>query len=117
MSDAKVMSKSREAWTEFGDEFAEIANRFRENYESVSGAAEVGSDKSRKSIERSVRTIRRALSEMGDSLSKTLRDPKVREETADAGTALLNAFGVTLAELGEALQRDAEDATSDTDTA
>jgi hypothetical protein len=115
MSDTNGMSRSREAWSEFGDEFADIARRFRENYESVSEAAERGSEESRKSIERAVRAIREALGHMGQSLGDSLRDPKVREETAEAGSALLNAFGVTLAELGEALQRDAEDDTSSTD--
>jgi hypothetical protein len=115
MGDTKAMSKSREAWSELGDEFADIARRFRENYQSLSGTAEAGSEKSRKSIERSVRTIRKTLGELGDSLTETMRDPKFREETADAGSALLNAFGVTLTELGEALQRDAEDATTDSD--
>jgi hypothetical protein len=111
MGDTKTVSRSREAWSELGDEFADIARRFRENYESVSETAESGSETSRKSIESAVRAIRKALGDIGDSLGETLRDPKVREETAEAGSALLNAFGVTLTELGEALRRDAEDQT------
>jgi hypothetical protein len=115
MGDTTAMSRSREAWSEFGDEFSDIARRFRENYDTLSETAEGGSEKSRKSIERAVRAIRNALGEMGNSLGDTLRDPKVREETTEAGSALLNAFGVTLAELGEALQRDAEEETAGTE--
>jgi hypothetical protein len=109
MSEPKPMSRSREAWAEFGDEFTDIARRFRENYESISEAAEGGSEQSRRSIERAVESIRKAFNEMSSSLSETLRDPKVREETAEAGSSLLHAFGVTLSELGGTLQRDAED--------
>ena len=72
MGETKSMSRSREAWSEFGDEFTDIAAPFRENDESLS-------------------------------------------ETAEAGSALLNAFGVTLSELGEALQRDGVHASGDAD--
>lgn len=108
MDDSDVMSRSREAWSEFGDEFADIGRQFRENYEALSAAAERGTDKSRKSIERSVRAIRKAVAEMGNSLAETLRDDRVRNESEEAGAALLNAFGVTLSEIGTSLQREAE---------
>jgi hypothetical protein len=113
MSEQKAMGRSREAWSAFGEEFADIAKRFRDNYESVSETAEAGTDKSRKSIERAVQAIRKAVGDMAEGLTEALRDEKVRAETEEAGSALLNAFGVTLSELGEALQRDADETADD----
>jgi hypothetical protein len=36
MDETSVLNRTREACSEFGDEFADIAHRFRENYESIS---------------------------------------------------------------------------------
>jgi hypothetical protein len=109
MGETGAMSRSREAWAELGREFADIARRFQENYESVSDTVEEGTDESRKSIDQAVEAIRRAVGDLAESLSETLKDPKVRSETEEAGTALVKAFGVTLSEIGETLQRDAKE--------
>ena len=104
----KVPNPSREAWAALGDEFADIARRFRENYEQVTETASTGTDESRKSIERAVDAIRTAIGGTARTIGESLRDPKLKEETEEAGSALLRAVGVTLSELGQTLQRDAE---------
>jgi hypothetical protein len=105
MGESTVMSKTREAWSEFSSEFADIAEKFKANYATVAETAETGSEASRKSIERSVKAIRGAMGSMADALGNALRDPAVKDETEEAGSALLRAFGVTVSEIGEKLQR------------
>jgi hypothetical protein len=107
-NEAKVLGSAREAWAEFGDAFGDIARQFRQDYEQVSQTANEGSEKSQRSIQRAVKAIRAALDQTGRAIGESLRDPKVRQETEEAGSALLNAVGVTLSDLGEALRRDAE---------
>ncbi len=105
---AKTSSPTREAWAALGDEFADIGKRFREDYEKVSETAVAGSEESQKSIDRAVMAIRGAVSGAAHAIGESLRDPKIREETEEAGSALLRAVGVTLSELGERLQKDAD---------
>ncbi len=104
----KALSGAREAWAEFGDAFSEIGRQFREDYEQVSESASESSEQSQQSIQRAVKAIRAALDQTARAIGGSLRDPKVKQETAEAGSALLKAVGVTLSELGEALRRDAE---------
>jgi hypothetical protein len=105
---AKVPSRIREAWVALGDEFADIGRRFRENYDQVSGTATRGTERSQESIDRAVNAIRKAIDGTARAIGESLRDPKIREETEEAGSALLRAVGVTLSQLGQSLQRDAE---------
>lgn len=105
---AEALSRSREAWAALGDEFADIGRRFREDYEQVSDTAATGSEESQKSLDRAVSAIRGAVGGTAHVIGESLRDPKIREETAEAGSALLRAVGVTLSELGERLQKDAD---------
>lgn len=106
--DTKGMSQAREAWSQFGDEFADIARRFKENYDAVAGKVTAGNDKSQKSIERAVKAIRKAMDETAKSITTALRDEQVLTETEEAGSALLKAVGTTFEELGEALKREAQ---------
>jgi hypothetical protein len=55
------------------------------------------------------------LGDLGDALGDSLRDQKFRDETSEAASALMNAFGATLTDLGEALKRDAT-TTEDSDS-
>lgn len=107
-TEAKDLGSAREVWAEFGDAFGDIARQFRADYEQVNQTASEGSEKSRRSIQRAVKSIRTALDETARTIGSSLRDPKVRQETEEAGSALLNAVGATLSELGEALRRDAQ---------
>jgi hypothetical protein len=104
----KALSQSREAWAALGDEFGDIGRRFRENYEKVSETAATGSEEARNSLDRAVKTVSEAVRSAANSIGESLRDPKIREETDEAGAALLRAVGVTMSELGANLQRDAE---------
>jgi hypothetical protein len=105
---AKAVSRSREAWAQFGDAFGDIGRQFHQNYEHVTGAAGEGTEKSQQSIERAVKAIRKAIEGTAKTIGESLRDPKVKKETEEAGSALLRAVGVSLSELGETLQRDAD---------
>ena len=105
---AKVASRSREAWAQFGDAFGDIGRQFHRDYEHVTEAASEGTEQSQQSMERAVKAIRTAIEDTGKTIGESLRDPKVRKETEEAGSALLRAVGVSLSELGETLQGDAE---------
>ncbi len=105
---AKVASRSRRAWAQFGDAFGDIGRQFHQDYERVTETASEGSDESQKSIERAVKAIRTAVESTAKTIGTSLRDPKVKQETEEAGSALLHAVGVSLSDLGEKLQRDAD---------
>ena len=104
----KALSQSREAWAALGDEFADIGRRFREHYEQVSDTAATGTEESQESLDRAVRAVRQAIDGTAHAIGESLRDPKIREETEQAGSAFLRAVGVTLSELGKTLQHEAE---------
>jgi hypothetical protein len=110
MSDeqGKTLTRSREAWAAVGEEFADIARRFRDDYDRVGDTVAAGTETSQKSLDRAVHAVREAVAGTARAISDALRDPKVKEETEEAGSALLRAVGVTLSDLGESLQRDAE---------
>jgi hypothetical protein len=105
---AKVRSRSREAWAQFGDAFGDIGRQFHQDYEHVTETASERTEKSEQSIERAVKAIRTAIEDTAKTIGTSLRDPKVRTETEEAGSALLHAVAVSLSELGERLQRDAD---------
>jgi hypothetical protein len=104
----KAGSRSREAWRQFGDAFGDIGRQFHQDYDRVTEAASDGTETSQQSIERAVKAIRTAIEGTGRTIGESLRDPKVRKETEEAGSALLRAVGVSLSELGQTLQGDAE---------
>jgi len=101
-------SKYREAWAQVGDAFGEISRQFHQDYERVTETADTGTEKSEQSIERALTEIRRAVAGTARAIGASLRDPKIRQETEDSGSALLRAVGVSLSELGATLQRGAE---------
>jgi hypothetical protein len=107
-AEAKVESRSRQAWSQFGDAFGDIGRQFHQDYEHVTEAASEGTEKSQQSIERAVKAILTAIEDTGRTIGESLRDPNVRKETEEAGAALLRAVGVSLSALGETLQADAE---------
>jgi hypothetical protein len=107
-SGAKDDSRSRQAWAEFGDAFGDIGRQFHRDYERVTETAGEGTDESQKSIERAVKAVRSAVESTAKAIGTSLRDPKVKQETEEAGSALMQAVGVSLSELGEKLQRDSE---------
>jgi hypothetical protein len=106
--EAKGLSRSREAWAALGEEFADIGRRFRENYERVSETTASGTEEARSSLDRAVKAVSEAVGGAAGAIGESLRDPKIREETVEAGSGLLRAVGVTLSELGQQLQREAE---------
>jgi hypothetical protein len=105
----RALGRSRQAWLGLGDQFEAIGKQFRQNYDRVTETATAGTEKSQASIERAVKSVGKALEDTSKAIGDSLRDPRIREETEEAGAKLLHAVGVTLAELGEALQREAEE--------
>ena len=104
----KVVSRSRQAWAQFGDAFGDIGRQFQQDYEHVTETANEGTDESKRSIERAVKAVRTAIEGTAKTIGVSLRDPKVKQETEEAGSALMHAVGVSLSELGQRLQRDAD---------
>ncbi len=105
---AKSASQTQEAWAALGEQFADIGRRFREDYERVSTATAAGTDEARSSFEEAVAEVRAAVEGSAKAIGESLRDPKIREETTEAGSALFRAVGVTISELGQKLQAQAE---------
>ena len=60
-------------------------------------------------MERAVKTVTSAFEDTATAIGNSLRDPALKEETEEAGARFLRAVGVTLSELGESLQRQADD--------
>jgi hypothetical protein len=54
-----------------------------------------------------VQAVRAAIEGTAKTIGTSLRDPLVKQETEEAGSALMHAVGVSLSELGDRLQRDA----------
>ena len=51
----------------------------------------------------------KAVEDAARAFENAVRDPKMREDSAEAGSALLRAVGATLSELGAAIEREADD--------
>jgi hypothetical protein len=101
-------ARSQEAWSQLADQFTQIGRQFRQHYERVSAANQPSTDKTQGSVERAVTVVGKAVEDTARTIGSSVRDPKVREDTGQAGSALLRAVGATLAELGVALQREAD---------
>jgi hypothetical protein len=101
-------ARSQEAWSQLADQFTQIGRQFRQHYERVSAANQPSTDKTQGSVEHAVTVVGKAVEDTARTIGSSVRDPKVREDTGQAGSALLRAVGATLAELGVALQREAD---------
>jgi len=53
--------------------------------------------------------VSKAVEDAARAFENAVHDPKVRQDSAEAGSALLRAVGATLSELGAAIQREAGD--------
>ena len=101
-------SGSEQAWAKLADQFSSIARQFRQHYERVSASPRPEPEHTQGSVQRAASKVGRAVEDTARAIDESVRDPKVRQETGQAGSALLRAVGVTLTELGAALQREAE---------
>ncbi len=52
--------------------------------------------------------VRKAVEDAARAFENAVQDPKVRQDSAEAGSALLRAVGATLSELGAVIQREAD---------
>ena len=53
--------------------------------------------------------VSKAVEDAARAFENAVHDPKVRQDSTEAGSALLAAVGATLSELGAAIQREADD--------
>jgi hypothetical protein len=53
--------------------------------------------------------VRKAVEDAARAFENAVGDPKLRQDSAEAGSALLRAVGATLSELGAAIQREGHD--------
>jgi hypothetical protein len=99
----------KDAWTEVGEAFKEIGRRFTESYHQVADKADEQGDRVEDSVERSLDAVKAALKDTVAAIDDVSKDPEVKEEAKGAGHALLRALGTTLSEVGDSLQRTADD--------
>ena len=52
--------------------------------------------------------VSKAIDDAARAFENAVGDPKVRQDSAEAGSALLRAVGATLSELGAAIQRETD---------
>ncbi len=110
MTDTNATGGSQEAWSKLADQFTELADQFRSHYHRVTEANPPAADPAGKgTVERAVTKVGKAIEDTARTIDQSVRDPKVREDTSQAGSALLRAVGATLADLGAALQREGDD--------
>lgn len=98
---------SEQAWAKLADQFTVIAKQFRQHYERVSSSPRPEPDKAQGSVERAATVVGKAIEDTARAIDESVRDPQVRQDTTQAGSALLRAVGATLTDLGAALQREA----------
>jgi len=60
-------------------------------------------------IDAAGRRVGKAVKDAARAIENALGDPRVRQDSAEAGSTLLRAVGATLSELGAAIQREADD--------
>ncbi len=101
-------SGSHEAWSTLADQFTAIARQFRQHYERVSTANEPETEAEHGSLQQAVKTVGKTIEDTARAIEDSAHDPKFRQDTGEAGTALLRAVGATLTDLGASLQREAD---------
>src|SRR5258706_16060276 len=98
MTDPNATGGSQEAWSKRADPFSQISQQFRQHYERVSTENQPAADPATQgSLERAVNRAGKAIEDTARTIGDSVRDPKVREDTGQAGSALLHAVGATLA--------------------
>jgi len=127
-NNGKRFDRTHEAWSALADQFTQIAHQFREHYHRVSaGASQIGAyptdagpagtesvdaDKvgaDPRGTDTAGHRVSKAVEDAARAFENAVGDPKVRQDSAEAGSALLQAVGATLSELGTAIQREAGD--------
>jgi ribonuclease E len=108
MTDTNPSGGSQEAWSKLADQFSEIAETFRTHYHRIAEANQPADPASQGTVERAVTKVGKAIEDTARTIDQSVRDPKVREDTGQAGSALLRAVGATLSDLGAALQRETD---------
>lgn len=99
---------SAQAWAQLADQFNAIARQFRQHYERVTASPHPEPELTQGSVQRAVSTVGKAIEDTARAIDESVHDPKVRQDTGQAGSALLRAVGATLTDLGAALQREPE---------
>jgi hypothetical protein len=90
------MTDTKQTWAEVGDRFERLALKLKLHFEQAGAGKEA-----EEALERMGVAVRQAF----DALGTASRDPAVRNELDELGSALGDAFGSSFAEVSERLQR------------
>jgi len=100
MSDAeKPVSKSKAAWNDVGDKFSNLGDGFKSHYHSEDEEKPSG-----EAVKQAFEAVTESLEGFFSSLGSALKDEKVQQEAKSAATAVVDALGVTVEDLGVELK-------------
>lgn len=94
------MSRNEEAWKEVSEKFGALGKKFREHYESTAAKEDEESAPSSDDIKKAFDTISDGLERVFGSLGAAVRDEQVKAESKAAASALVDALGATVEDLG-----------------
>ncbi len=97
------MTDASEEWGEVEDRFGDLALKLKYHFEQA-----VGRPATDEGLVEAVRQVGDALKGTVEAVGGVVRDPAVRDDAKEVGTALIDALVATVNELGEAA-RDALD--------
>ena len=100
MSDAeKPVSKSKAAWNEVGDKFSNLGDGFKSQYHSEDEEKPSG-----EAVKQAFEAVTESLEGFFSSLGSALKDEKVQQEAKSAASAVIDALGVTVEDVGVELK-------------
>ena len=99
---------SGQAWADLADQFAGIARQFRSHHERLKAQPRPDTEPPGGPVEQAMRKVGQAIEDAARTIDESVRDPAVRRDGGQAGSALIRAVGATLTDLGAALQRQAD---------
>ncbi len=99
------MSRNEEAWKDVGDRFNSLGKKFREHYDSKEAETDEEGAPSSDEIKKAFDTISDGLERVFGSLGAAVRDDDVKAESKAAASALVDALGATVEDLGVVVRR------------
>lgn len=98
------MGEVETAWKEVGDKFTDLGYRFRDHYRKLEAERADGGEATEES-EQAFKKVADELDIAFSSFGNALRDVEVKDDARTAANSLLEAFGATFQEIGDAFQR------------
>ncbi len=99
------MSRNEEAWKDVGDRFSSLGKKFRQHYESTDTEKSEEGGPSSDEIKKAFDTISDGLERVFGSLGAAVRDDEVKAESKAAASALVDALGATVEDLGVVVRK------------